>query len=492
MLPVSPSFRKPRTEILSAWIGLLLASGITLRLISLGTKSFWPDEAASVAIAQLTWHDLIRVLVNRQANMALYYFVLRLWIRLGSNESIVRLLSLAFGSATIVAIYFLGENLFGSKVGRIAAMIASCHVFLIEYSQEARAYSLLVLLAVLSSLFFVRSIQSASSSNRAAYIVFSSLLVYAQVCGVLVLLSQWVSLPLLKRRISWKSFLTSATLIVIAILPLAYCLLLRSDRSQIFWLSQPSWADTYRFVLDLTGDGGSVLLLLYSVLLCFEVLSAWSAGSSGTTDLFWRVAFLSIWTFLPGFLLLLISLHWPAFRSRYLIFCVPPLLLLVSSALSRMKSRAIFGISLLAVLLFSLNGVFAYYRYRSDSARNDDWRDATRFVLLRARRGDSVLFTYSEERLAFNYYQRQFGMCNLPIESVPQGTDYDLLVQRPTRPDTKTLDAIARDHSRVWIVSAFQPDAVSRHAVELFDVSYSQHMIQNFGFVRTEFFARAQ
>ena len=76
------------------------------------------------------------------------------------------------------------------------------------------------------------------------------------------------------------------------------------------------------------------------------------------------------------------------------------------------------------MLGLSLTGTYSSYRVRADHEHTDDWRDATRFVLSHAEPGDAVLFSYSEERLAFDEYQRQFPMTGAVIHEFPDADGF--------------------------------------------------------------------
>jgi hypothetical protein len=73
--------------------------------------------------------------------MALYYGLLRLWVRLGTDESTVRLLSVLPDLATVPVLYVL-ENRFGTRVGLSSALLLAINGYNIQYAQEARSYSL--------------------------------------------------------------------------------------------------------------------------------------------------------------------------------------------------------------------------------------------------------------------------------------------------------------------------------------------------------------
>jgi len=468
------------------WLIIAIALATVLRFIRLGTKSFWLDEAASATLARLGWRSFWTAITHRQANMVLYYLLLRGWIRLGSSEFAIRSLSVVAGVAAIPAIYLLGTRLFGLKAGRVAALLLSVHAFHIRYSQEARAYSLFMLLAILSSLLFLRSLDRPTRSNRAACVLTSTLMVYAQVFGSLMLLAEWASLVFRRDEIAWKQFLFSAAMIGWLISPLAYCLLFASDRTQLYWLTKPTVEDLYKFALDMTGNGGVLLLAVYGVLALIGA-GAGLRSSTASADS-WKYWFLSTWLILPVVLVLVVSVRWPVFEPRFLIFCLPPLVLLASDTLTRIGSKPWFAAAFMILLGLSLNGTYSYSRSRADTEHTDDWRNATRYVLSQARASDAVLFSYSEERLAFDEYQRQFHVADAPIHEFPEQTDLELLTTRPSRPNSELLNQIFTSYQRVWVISAFQPNQYSLPTEAALRAHFSGHEEQSFGFVRVELF----
>jgi mannosyltransferase len=467
------------------WLSIVATLGTLLRLFRLGSRSFWLDEAISAMLARVDRHVFVAAVIHRQANMVLYYLLLRNWAWLGSNEFAIRGLSVVAGVAAIPAIYFLGAHLFGPRAGRVSAILLSIHAFHIRYSQEARAYSLSMLLAVLSSLFFLWSLERPSRKNWGAYVLASTLMLYAQVFGGWVLFAQWLSL-FLRREVPWKSFLFSASIVCFLASPLAYCLLFVSDRTQLAWLTMPSLQDLYRFCLDMAGDGGPLLLFAYAGGIAAGISRRMSQSSFADT---WKYWLLLMWLILPVALVLGISLRWPMFEPRFLIFCIPPLVLLASDALAQIRGRVLFVAALMILLGLSLSGTYSYYRSRADEAHSDDWRGATRHVLTQAKAGDAVLFSYSEERLAFDEYQWLLHMPSSQIHEFPEETESELLTRRPSRPSAEVLDNIIAGYRRVWVLSAYQPNRASREAEAVLNSHLSEHGDWSFGFVHANLFA---
>ena len=474
---------KPRSTVV--WLGIALALAATLRSYGLGTKSFWLDETISAILAQTDRHTFTRALIYRQGNMTLYYTLLRGWRWFGESEFIYRLFSVIAGVGAVFAIYWLGKILFGPKAGRIAALLLSVHAFHIRYSQEARGYSLLVFLTLLSCFFFVRTTQEPAMKDSLAYVITSVLMVYAQVFGGLILLVQWISIFLAPAK-PRKTLLASAASIALLIAPLAYCLLFLSDRSQLAWLTEPTAATVYRFCLDFTGDGGLLLLMLYVLLIVAAVAIPSTRSQCEDVNRRWTHGFLLLWLLMPATLLLAVSLVRPAFEPRYLIMSVPAIVLLAADGLCRIQSRLLSFAATTLVVILSLGGAYSYYRARSEAARTDDWRDATQYVLTHAQPGDAVLFSYSEERLAFDEYEYLFKPRPSGLREFPDETELQLLTRRPSRPTNELIDQVANQSKRVWVPSAYQENDASRRV----DATLQSHFIQstrlNFGFVHVD------
>ena len=183
---------RARLPCCSGWTDILLVIAATLlmavlSLLFIGDKSIWIDEAGSIFIAR-DWSQMWQYLLSREANMWLYYIMLNPWLKLGHSEAIIRALSAVFAVATIPAIYMLGRQLFGQRAGAISSLLVASNAFFISYAQEARGYTLLVLLVTLSSLFFVKAVQAASWKNWLGSCPVQRLgALYALICSTRVL-----------------------------------------------------------------------------------------------------------------------------------------------------------------------------------------------------------------------------------------------------------------------------------------------------------------
>ena len=138
----------------------LVVLGGALRFSTLGVQDLWLDEAVTQGLVRMNVHDMLVTLSESEATPPLYYLVARSWVVVfGSGEAGLRSLSALVGTLTIPVAYAIGTTLASRKVGLLFAGLVAVSPALVWYSQEARAYALLVLFSALSLLFMARALR---------------------------------------------------------------------------------------------------------------------------------------------------------------------------------------------------------------------------------------------------------------------------------------------------------------------------------------------
>jgi mannosyltransferase len=128
---------------------LTIALAAAVRITTLSFQSLWLDEIGTVVEAGRPWPSLFLALFDPQQGYPLYTLGMRLWSSLfGTGEVALRLPSAIAGICTVPLLYLLGRRLFGWKVGMLAAVFLALSPLAIWYSQEARAYAIMMLLTV--------------------------------------------------------------------------------------------------------------------------------------------------------------------------------------------------------------------------------------------------------------------------------------------------------------------------------------------------------
>lgn len=143
------------------WIVLaLVVAGALLRFYRLGAQSYWVDELLTIGAAEVGGKLGVREFFGNVQG-PLHALLVHLISRASTSEYALRSASAIAGVAAIPACYLLGKELFDRKVGYAAALLVTVSPFAIWYSQEARSYSILILLSAAAALLVSRAVKGA-------------------------------------------------------------------------------------------------------------------------------------------------------------------------------------------------------------------------------------------------------------------------------------------------------------------------------------------
>ena len=463
---VPPATSKSRGWAHWITLALLFACCVAIRLVCLACKPFWFDEAFSVEVARLTWPNFLHLLWWREANMSLYYVLLRGWLHFGQSPYFIRSLSVLMAALTLPAIYWLGRLLFDRRVVLIVAALFTFNAYDVRYSQEARSYSLFLLLATLSSGLLVWWLAEPSRRRLRGYIAASVLAAYSHFYALLLIAAHWLTLKLTGppqiaedlpksrlRRAWWTTGLLALPLLAFVA---------KTGAGPIRWIHRPGSRDLVEFFEHLCGSDRWPLALLY-VAACAVAASSvgqrlWKRDPNRDV---WRLQFLLIWFFFPIVLTVLLSFARPVFLGRYMIFCLPPLLILAAAGLERLRRPWMLGAALAVMLFFSLQGVFFVYGHDFDTER-DASESASNFILDQAEPGDAILFHIAETRIPYEFSRslragRDTASASFTDQLGPEilfphharGLDYRDFTGKPA-PDL--VCQAASGHARLWLM----------------------------------------
>jgi uncharacterized membrane protein len=453
----------------------IVALGALLRLRALSAKSFWLDEIASVVIARMPdgffWHWLW----TQEGNMALYYVMLRPWLGIHMGEGTVRLLSALPGIVSLPVMYLLGKQLFGRGAGLLASLFLALSTCAVVYSQEARAYSWLLLGVIVSTYLFVRLIEQPTYAMAGAYGLAAGITLYFHYFGLLVPLAHAVSLAALPAfRRPRKQLLAAGAIILVLALPVLWMIHIQPVR-HLDWVSKPSLLELYHLGVFLAAESGKgagpALLAIELILLVvfFRAMAAHRRMGESERELF-PYALVASGILTPIMFSLLVSIVRPVFFHRFLIICLPAWLLAIAAAICALSRRRIAMLAVAGVCTLSLvSTVMSYSRMR------EDWRGAVNFLIDNARSQDVVLYYQSVGGWAAENYRDWLpgGGANRPMAASiePQSSDWRAkiagagriwLVEYPANPNDETSRAVEAElHSRYTAAAERQYRAVT-------------------------------
>ncbi len=397
----------------AAWLKgmllLVLLLAFFLRLTGLGVKSLWQDEIFTAAIAARdnSISEVISIPLHNTALPAppLYFLITHFLLYVGDNDFLLRFPALLFGVLGVSMTYTLGARLFGRGEGLVGAFLLSMSSLHIRYSQDARFYSLLVLLALLSTYFLYRALCDGSSKWWIGFTACTILNIYNHLFALLVLLSQilfvgglWTKRLIQERwrcprksrsakrarrgdgtfdRRKTLAFLVSLAIILLFYGPMIPHLLRGlAGRKGLGGEATPGTSFAPPFlaqVLEAWGSGPGLALLVFFIPFLVGALATMRTGH--------RQLWLAFcWLVIP-FMVLFIVPAQHGFRPRYVLFMLPLYLLLIAKGLvamngavdtwlerRRSQRRGVFtALALLVLVVASFPPLQAYYNEgRSD------------------------------------------------------------------------------------------------------------------------------
>jgi len=415
----------------AAWVvlfGAIVLGGSALRLHRLDAQSLWSDELASwrqshqETIAAVI-EDGVRPTPYPPAYPVLLYFVEK---HLGESEIALRLPSAIAGGLAIVAMFFLAKQLYSLREGIISAALLAFSYQPVYYSQEARAYSLLLLFSILSSHYWFRireqleADQRLSAATAFAYVACAIVTQYLHHFGLLLVAIQLGALAALfasrPRPLARVAVVSAA--IAAAYLPwIGY--LIEDFGEGHNYLPAPDLHSIGAFWRFLFFDTSRRLGWFVGALFCIASLR-WIAkcrGMSAADLKAWLrspTALVIAWLIVPFGLAYLRSLtSSPILNNRNLIISLPAAILLFARSLTFVlttsRLQALTASAIVAVLVY---GPFVKGGYYSDP-RKEQFREAAAAVAARGEGAADVrVIAYAWDRESFDYYLERTGAAN--------------------------------------------------------------------------------
>ena len=384
---------------------ILTFSGLILRLYHLDDVSIWLDEGLTLAYSSHSIYDIWVISTTTSPNPPLFYWLEHFMFILGHNEVILRLISVIIGTFTIPFFYYAGKQFYNEDIGIISAALLTFSSFHIFYSQEARAYVLLLFFLTIAFIWYLKALETNNLKIWLFFGVFSALAFWTHFfaiipVGTLFLYAFIRCLIKSRYKISKiKPILLSGIFFLILSSPLFLIILhaIKAKAGSIEnWGIQGFNLNLVTFI-DILGPW-RIQALLLGTFLIIGVISLFSIN---------REKFL----FLVFLILVPLSvLYYISFRmtivSRYAIFLVLFIILGISFFFylfhSRVKKPLFPVIIIIIIALICLPSLDAYYLL--DSKNGEDWRGAAMNIRNMAGQGDSILIVPGFYSVPFNYY----------------------------------------------------------------------------------------
>ena len=393
------------------------------------TASLWGDEAFSAILSSKSILEIIKISTH-EPHPPFFNILENLWFRIfGSSEVSIRLLTFILLLVAVYFVYKIGEHLWDKKTAAFAAALTLFNPFLFAYGFEGRMYSLLVATVTASFYFFLKK-------KWAFYVIATTLALYTQHYSFFAVFVQ--GLIFLKEFFWGNKKLAVSILksfVVIGILYSPWLIPLYNQTKLVgggFWLGRPT-----------TKDLLSLFIKYLNISLILLLLRNW------TKD-FKKSFVLILWAVLP------ILLAWgvsqkltPIFFDRYLIYTIPPAMLLAAS-----ERRAVSHLIIAIVLGTFLLADFIYFTHPTKRP----FRELATYVK-EVRRGDDVLLNWNSS--AHHLWEAKYYGIPAPLY-VPEGKDkLPFFVGTALMTDEDVISSLPKKTNRIGVITSGPIEEIS-------------------------------
>jgi uncharacterized membrane protein len=186
---------------LTVAVVVLTVLAAALRLYRIGHQSLWFDEAFTAMLVKLPLGRMLSTIPKTESTPYLYYLLAWVWTHIfGRGAADLRALSALIGVAVVPVSYLTTRRLIGNCRAALAvAALAAFNPLLIWYSQEARAYELLVLTSACTLLAFSYVRDNPSRGRLAAWAISCAIALVSHYDAALVVIPEAVWLLALHR-----------------------------------------------------------------------------------------------------------------------------------------------------------------------------------------------------------------------------------------------------------------------------------------------------
>jgi mannosyltransferase len=461
---------------------VLIFIAFVIRLNGLTFQSLWRDEVDAICFAQAPLlkelpqttlsftptcppniPELAEAFKQPGFNGQLYFLILRSAIGLwGYSEFALRFFSLLCGVISVALIIALGTRWFNRAVGLIAGALLAFSAYQVWYSQEAKMYTLITLLALASIYFLRRAVEEGRLRFWIGVVVCTLLAMGSHILAALLIPVQAIMF-LLWWPYSRRHLL--AGLIALGCVMLPY-VSVGWERVQLIFQAAETGFTRYTLgemlgVLGRAYTGGILntsgeqwLLIVTGAAAALAIFGLISIDTPprppSIPDRILTRLSVAAWALIPVVAIALISINRPLFTDRYVIWVQPAFYLAVALGVYALWKwfKPLAMIAFAALIVLNSVGVIT----QATTPFKSDFRSAAHTIAQQIQPGDVVVFQIPYVQYTFDYYFRQpYQALSGPYTNFPgdvngyQSSDETVLAQ---------IAPMFTGQHTVWLVSS--------------------------------------
>ena len=391
------------------------------------SHSVWFDESQTAAIAQQSTLKGVAIQAMKQRPYPpLFFSIMHESLRIWNGEAGLRLPAAFFGALAILAVFWLGKTLVDGVTGALAALLCALTPGMFRYMVDGNAYTLLVFLSILSTLYAFRAAESNCPVDWVMYCLFAllglathTLFVFhvaAQFCGVVYLRA--TAAP--AQRCSYTRLLT-----VFSVVGTTWLLWVAAYHTHhgVALKADPTSLQAATLITIAGMFAGPLCFGTLAQLVPFAVLGAMGAMALflRSRRVFWFTAIISAVSLVFITLFVRVTLHFVGYRYGLGVFplaclvlaCAPKLGGNVESGNGWLRTKIVKKAAYAVLTAYGIFGIAFFATANSVTFENQNWRDAARYIAAHAKNTDGIVLArswdtepFQPDTEPFQYYYR--------------------------------------------------------------------------------------
>ena len=393
---------------MNKWIFLIILLSILLRIINLN-QSLWLDEATQAILSQGSIYSIIS---QRGVDFhpPLSYLITHFWMKIGTSDIWLRLLSVIFGVGTVWITYKLTKVLFDKNIALLSTILLAVSPYHIYYSQEIRMYSEAAFFAILSIYFLHLFLTKSKIVYSTGYILSTVALLYTHYDGSFLILAQLLYiLNVYKKRL--RDFILYQVVIFILYIPWIPQFITQLKNGLSVGEYLPGWQHVlslpfikalpvtfFKFSFGRIDIEDSLSFLILTVSILAIVVFVLFKSFKNFRDKKYKLV--ALWFFIPIISVLIISFRIPLNQPFRILYVLPAFCILLSLGIYNLKRFKL--VALIILIFVNLGGLTLYYVNPKYS--REDWRRASEFILKNINDDSQVIFAWSQPFPPYTWY----------------------------------------------------------------------------------------
>lgn len=388
-------------------LSLLIFVGTFLRFFHLDYNSLWLDEACTFKIASFPLSGIWNIAATTDPHPPLFYIIEHFMLVFGQNEFVLRFIPALFGILTIPIFYFIGKEFRDESVGITMAALLTFSPFHIYYSQEARAYTMMLFYFSIALFFLLYSLCTNKKYSWILFGIFSALTFWTHYYSIIFLTLIFMFILFLRIRPDMKCmkepYRYGISIVIFTLFCLPLTLIIFSLYNQLGSIP-PVWGiKRFEFLnrLFITLSAEHFTLMVLFLLLftsgLFFILKHDKAKGILVMGLF----------ALPIFIGLYLAEVTPM-DVRYLILLLPFFFLGISCSIKPLANLLKYknATSIFLIIFFAIQTPFlalTYHTYYTEYSK-EDWRGIANSLRETSSGGDYIFIVPGYTSLPLNFY----------------------------------------------------------------------------------------